>query len=582
MRGNTRRSSADAIERGDAERDFQFLPLRAQDEEAIAELGIGVPDFLFFRLMFVGSPWTYATKRVTDRDWSLRRGQPLSAPLLIEHLRGARWVATGAKKIARTHHFVTNWLAFDLDFGGDVADLYRRYDGVLSAFGRPGLVFRSSDSGGLHLYYFLDDLVHLHQLRKPDGDGAVRRILRTVGLDEVSGQVEVYPRGNYLMRGMGNRLRLPFGAGSMLLDQESLLPAVTPWRALEDLKFVRRQFTDGKIEPLESAALLERAWAPSEPRKPRRRSGHRAADDDIARREEYVARLQAVGLTERNEFNRAVSALAFDGFWSGATEDATTASIVEWLERGFHNGLSDTYSADSEGAIQEVRDVVTRIFKRHRPSVWGPVPALTESEVRFLLEATGGNVLSDPATGEVLNRFKVQRFAFELQRRAKQYVLTTGGQAWSRSMCDIGAESGLGTLRNLWPDPGSDEFIVACPYALRVSLPLVSEKTVGACWNAVKDAGLFRLHQASAWPKPSCERYRVRLGFSENERHFDSLDIAVRALLEPADIRRLYTRSHARRVLAATVPVIEPVRQCSEFEALLARRLADARTPRAA
>jgi hypothetical protein len=189
------------------------LPLTKRQKRQLAAIGVSVDAFAFFQ-RFVGHDFSFITKR-EGRDWALARHRtPLNNSLLVSHLSGRRWVGTGCRWDAAVRRFVTDYIAIDLDHHGDIEDLVDRYDRVVRALGAPTFVFRSSENGGLHVYYFLTEPVELHRLRRPNARyGAVVELLAAHDLIEANGSVEVYPRGHYRVRGTQNRLRLPFGRG---------------------------------------------------------------------------------------------------------------------------------------------------------------------------------------------------------------------------------------------------------------------------------------------------------------------------------------------------------------------------------
>jgi hypothetical protein len=166
------------------------LPLTKRQKRQLAAIGVSVADFEFF-LRFVGHGFSFITKR-EGRDWSLHHRTPLNNSLLVSHLSGRRWVGTGCRWDSAARRFVTDYVVIDLDHQGDADDLIDRYDRVVGALGAPTFVFRSSENGGLHLYYLLTQPVELHRLRRPSGRyGAVIELLAAHDLIEANGSVEV-------------------------------------------------------------------------------------------------------------------------------------------------------------------------------------------------------------------------------------------------------------------------------------------------------------------------------------------------------------------------------------------------------
>jgi hypothetical protein len=238
--------------------------LNAKQIAQLAALGLGTSDFEFFRDHFVGRLFDYGHKPFGEEWFSPSPRSRITNTLLIGHLAGRHHLSTYCGRRALPNmeaRYATDRFVIDLDSGGDEQDLLARYDAVMKALGVPTLVSRSSSSGGLHLHYWLDELVDLHQLRTPDGSGLVPRMLATSGLRESSGRIEIYPQAHYRTLRSGNRLRLPFGGESRLLDPHTLDPLTSPSGTsaqVADLKFVRSRVEHGEIEPVSFAQLFDR------------------------------------------------------------------------------------------------------------------------------------------------------------------------------------------------------------------------------------------------------------------------------------------------------------------------------------
>lgn len=532
-----------------------------RQEQRLARLELAVPDFLCFRRRFVGHPFCYI-RRWGEGPWYLAKDRPLSNELLISHLEGRDfWVGTGCRRDRKSKRFVTDHVVIDLDVHVGDMDLRARYDRVTRVLGRPSLLFRSSRSGGYHLYYFLSQPVPLHRLRAPDGrGGAVMRLLAAAGLLEVPGSLEVYPRGHYRNGPTQNRVRLPFGAESRLLDPDSLLPSTAG--PSPDLRLVRRQFEDGTMETVDVVALLDRAAhcpAVADPTPPGVAPPARPTPVPT-RPPQDLPTLWATGLTGPKQFNRTVSALGFDLRHHGIPEGVATEQVVTWLH-AHHNGQSATYNRSPAAAVQEVRDIVARIYRRRpAPWRWGPVPGLSTFEMQSLLRALESDVvLADPETGELASRFKTERLGFELLRRAKQCVLADGGVVYRRI---VGERRGgdrtpsvramlMQQLAQVWPDPTQPEFVVPVPYRLRVSFEGISEGAEAPLWRALRRSGLFRMRQPASALAHRAATYAVTLDFgawSATAQRYRSLERGLVHERGPSVIRQRYSRHYAQRI----------------------------------
>ena len=72
---------------------------------------------------------------------------------------------------------------YKLSVSKEQATPWDRYELVGDCLGAPSFVFRSSNSMGLHLYYFLDQAVALHDFRNPSKliTGILERLLAASG-----------------------------------------------------------------------------------------------------------------------------------------------------------------------------------------------------------------------------------------------------------------------------------------------------------------------------------------------------------------------------------------------------------------
>ena len=223
-----------------------------QLREALGRTGYDVEDWRFLLANFVGSRSGFAFRPLrTDASWYTKHGY-LTDAQIIGHLAHRWWIGSRARYDSRRKVFVTPFFTVDIDAGNDAAEQRRRYDAVLKALDVPTTaVFRSSESGGFHVYYHLDVLTDLWDLRTKSGAGAVANLLAANGIQERNGQVEVYPRGRYRSTGPQAALRLPFGLGCRLLKPETL----APWHAdpREDLPALRAGFLGGGAVALVSS-----------------------------------------------------------------------------------------------------------------------------------------------------------------------------------------------------------------------------------------------------------------------------------------------------------------------------------------
>jgi hypothetical protein len=231
-----------------------------QLRDALIRTGYDLEDWRFLLANFVGSRSGFAFRPLrTDASWYTKHGF-LTDAQIIGHLANRYWVGTRSRFDSRRRVFITPLFAVDIDAGDDAADQRRRYEAVLKALDvEPTAVFRSSESGGFHLYFHLDGLTDLWHLRTKSGSGAVADLLGAHGIVEQNGHVEVYPRGRYRNTGPQPTLRLPFGLGCSLLNPETLEPRHADPH--EDLPAVRSEFAAKAVSLVSAVDLIGRAAA---------------------------------------------------------------------------------------------------------------------------------------------------------------------------------------------------------------------------------------------------------------------------------------------------------------------------------
>lgn len=565
---------------------LRVSPLSARQLAQLADIGLSIEDYEFFLDTFVGHRFDFAIKPVEKEGWFLVRNAPLTHRLLLGHLSGSPIVATGCRWDSSTKTFRTNYFAVDLDMGEDPAGLLLRYDRVVGALGAPTLLLQSSNSRGLHLYYLLDTSAPLHALRAPDGSGGtIVSLLNAAGLHEEPGSVEIYPRGHYAIRGVQNRLRLPFGSDSYLLDPDSLLP-LHGTSGAASLRTARQLFENGKLDLLPCEFVVRQNTHSVRPRKRKGKGGKKSRSTFTRPPDAYVAALWDEGLSGPRQLNSALFALGNDLFNNGVALADAQDRLVAWLRRR-HNGQSRTFNKKPGRAIAEARAVCDRVYGYRASKPMRTAPGLSMFEAESLLHAFGTDAV-DPRTGEVLSRYKADHFAFELLRCAKQWLLAEANRD-SIALVESGAsltrdyEAFARRLRRLWPDRNRPVFIVPCPYQLRVSLRGISEEAQWPLWRAVQEVGLYRLHRKANPFTGRAAMYRVSLDFGSMSPSpkltYTSLAAAAGVLLSASELRERYSRHYVRRILKATgddAPGgLSAEAGLSPFEALVQRELGE-------
>jgi hypothetical protein len=166
---------------------------------------IGASQVRNFTDLFIDERSHYYTRRpgqaaFTHRDRWLADGH------IRQHLEGRCWVAV-------TRADATRILSLDLDCKGGPdpeGEMLKRYDRIRRIMPEP-VVFQSSNSRGLHLYWFTAE-----EIPTEPAVTLLSRVLAEQGVQVGRGTCEVRPT-------TGQCLRLPLGAESALLMPDSLL-----------------------------------------------------------------------------------------------------------------------------------------------------------------------------------------------------------------------------------------------------------------------------------------------------------------------------------------------------------------------
>ena len=175
---------------------------RYSDEERLLILGAKKSDLdATIKLFCPDRPLYAATRRDSDdpRAWTTPRGR-LSDSDVLRHLTGNLTPTINPRWIAPHSWEATRWIGIDVDYRGDRDDFKRRCELVIRALGTLGvpehaLLKSVTPSGGRHYRFFTTKKVRVRD---------IPQVMRMVGLNEMPGQIEIFPKLN---KGM----RLPFG-----------------------------------------------------------------------------------------------------------------------------------------------------------------------------------------------------------------------------------------------------------------------------------------------------------------------------------------------------------------------------------
>jgi hypothetical protein len=575
--------------------DYQMGAVPKRQTGRLARLGLNPEEYCWFQDLFVGDLWNYG-RTVRGGEWSsAKQTWRLSHSQLIGHLEGKFDISTYCRRVKQPgcpSRYATDRFTIDLDFQNDPSDLYARYDRMVSVFGTPTLLFRSSASGGLHVHYWLDQQVHLQRLRSADGQrGLLPRLLATQGLHAENGRIELYPQACYKDLRRGNRLRVPFGVGSRLLDCETLLPLSGHSRThpsnISDLQLVRERALSGDIEPVSFDALFDASKSapkPSSVRSSRSSGSGRAAPTEHDG--PSAALLLEQGLSGPGQLDGAIGALAYHYWRENASEELAIEYIGLWLDEK-NNGQSTTYNLRRRQTDRTIRDRVTRVFAQRRNRAhraWAQTPGLSGWEAARILEATSCGC--DVDSGEVVDLYPLQRLCFEVTKSAKQWVLTEGQAVWDSLVTSnsrfTSADEGcthtlLSHCTRFWPSPSTFSFVVDIPFEHRLRCGGVSRGRLPKFWKVAKASRLFQLTRKAQRELHRCEAYLVQLDFSTRSAAlFENVDQMIALQVPREEREQRYTDYRCRKLAqiecqnAMVAAISAPV---NSFEQFLRERL---------
>jgi hypothetical protein len=285
----------------------------------------------------------------------------------------------------------------------------------------------------------------------------------------------------------------------------------------------------------------------------------------------YATDLWARGLTRSGQRNEALFTLAIDLAGRGVPRDEAVVELRRWLlDR--NNGASATFNRDVGLALRDIEPIVATVYERSQrrsAGTWGSPRALSEYEVLAILAALyEDEARTDPATGELIDRYELERFLFEIVRRAKEWIAVQAAK---------GARARDPLSVSIWPDHGRAEFIVQIPKAMRRKIPGFGRHRDVVLWRTLASRGILRRVQGSSAKARRGARYALHLDFgalSENSREFNCLATALKALVAPTQIADRYgCREREHIDLDAATALLVPVRDALPHEVFVRERL---------
>ena len=333
---------------------------RLSREKRLERLGITESEFSNYKSLFLNSRMTNEySEQMLDGSWPGSFWK-WNDSLILRHL-------CGETNLAIRFGDNVDQLVFDIDCKRErdresakeaTIDIIRKFPGE-------PLIYQSSFSGGIRLWYFLSELVS----RISSMENATR-LLSSAGIEVRAGLCEV--------RLGQSPDRLPFGLYSMLLDRITLEP-IFHLSLCETLKIAVEHRLGFSLDPRELGITT---------------SGK--IDNRHKKYRRVIEMCLTKGLTKEHTTNECLEKLA----WYGRVRlKKGDEQLIKWLENWIsehHNNNSDRINANK---ISNVFAQISRIVKGLRArassgSVFVSPIGLGESEIRHLLDLPGSyNVL---------------------------------------------------------------------------------------------------------------------------------------------------------------------------------------------
>lgn len=238
-------------------------------KERLKIMGATEDDLAAFIDLFAPRRPLYAVTTTDDpRSWTTARGR-LSESDVLRHLVGDLIPSQCPRWIAPKSWETTQWIGIDVDCRGDREDFKKRCQHVKKALHilkvpEGGWLVTTTPSGGRHYRFFLTRHIRVSE---------IPRVLRLVGLEESSGQIELFPREN-------KGLRLPFGCNpGRKHDPTEWVTFIRNWKAgnipqvdwLDRIRLAERHAQSQSGSP--SRLPREATKPPQRPRRQARRVG---------------------------------------------------------------------------------------------------------------------------------------------------------------------------------------------------------------------------------------------------------------------------------------------------------------------
>ncbi len=287
----------------------------------------------------------------SSEDWYERKGL-LTSNHVINHLNEKYWCAAFGNRI------MTKKLCFDIDNHNDkTTEVQESYDYLIDCFGITPLVFQSSESGGLHLYYDLEkwfpqDEVNLH----------IEQIIAKKNNIE-------------LRRTKTKSLRLPVGKNSYLLDFNTLLPL--SFDKLEQMNEIKLMIENQKIEPLSGEELFQDISIEKGISKVMGNSEFILDMQDLFEHGLYLPSSRNESLLMLNWYFQAIE---------GKKPHETAPILKRWIAEK-HNGMSKDWISSPVGVYKQIDSMVAN-FDRGKVNFKPKQTNINTADIKYVENLT--------------------------------------------------------------------------------------------------------------------------------------------------------------------------------------------------
>ncbi len=347
---------------------------------------------------------------------------------------GGRGILRGCYWDEQTHHAV---LDIDKDSKYHSAQELAKLQGNLAAVGLTVTPYRSSESGGWHLYIFFDDWAECSEV-----ENTIKAWLKLQGYEIKSGTLEIFPSGN--------ALRLPLQPGFAWLDQQGSLirtrEEITRDEALAaflfDLERYQRNWSEAKHR-IESQLRAAAAAAGGSAQAHDKAISNEGFDDLFKRGAipeicELARKYWREGLTGPKQRHEALYSLQHLLWFGDASlgipklpgtrnDERRHQFLMNWLERN-HNGYCDHIN---RGQWREIEEATRRKcdWRGNHPAPVKRVPYMVTETLAEVLEGQTKKTghLFTPADAERAN-IKREEWAREKIRAAVQLLAGQGNE----------------------------------------------------------------------------------------------------------------------------------------------------------